>query len=198
MHYWNQCVKHVSSWQAGACCSLLPCDDWPVSLVRILAQLNHEQECEISCVHRWHAFCHHSLLVRHTNTLGWLVTDYMLMGGFNQIKKSKLAAQVRFWGEKHITTWMKIYLIKYLFFRCQQLIFLKDVNGVKWVSQGQTMAPKTGQWRSLGGRGLDGVWAGWNTFSSDFQVPPKNSLSRNKIRAVVCSCDLSRLVYNWL
>lgn len=36
--------------------------------MRILAQLKPEQECEISRVHRWHTFCHHSLLVKHTHT----------------------------------------------------------------------------------------------------------------------------------
>lgn len=157
MHYWNRCVKHVSGWQAGACCSLLPCDDWPVSLVRILAQLNHEQECEISCVHRWHAFCHHSLLVRHTNTLGWLVTDYMLMGGFNQITKSKLAAQVRFWGEKHNTTWMKDFIL---------------LN--KYFSDGNNWFLQRCKWRGVSIHLVEGVWTAFELggkFHIFMQVP---------------------------
>ena len=36
--------------------------------MRKLAQLKHEHECEISRVHRWHTFCHHSLLAMHTHT----------------------------------------------------------------------------------------------------------------------------------
>lgn len=47
--------------------------------MEILAEVKHGQECEVSCAHRWRAFCHRSLLVIHTNAQGWVGTEFLLL-----------------------------------------------------------------------------------------------------------------------